>query len=251
VGDRSGAIMTGVSIDPAVRLAAANNAAWCAAVCRTHGMVTENAADLWWSATRTPTLFPDCVTLMPGGAPELLLAIVDSSVGCSVKDSFADLDLAPSGLTVVHDAEWIVRESTAVPSGLAMRWRRVGSDAAFDGWEEAWRVAGDGPTNVLRRALLADPMVTVLAADADGEFFAGAIVNEAAGVLGLSNVFPAADPSEPGGGLDPWPSLVTYLVRHHRDRTIVGYEQGTDLDRAVASGFRRAGRLRVWMRLDD
>jgi hypothetical protein len=94
-------------------------------------------------------------------------------------------------------------------------------------------------------ALVDDPMITVLGADMDGEIVAGAIVNEAAGVLGVSNVFPSID------DLDPWPSLVTYLVRHHRDRTLVGYEAGIDLDRALASGFRPAGPLRIWVRLDE
>jgi hypothetical protein len=234
-----------VRIDPAARLAAANNAAWCAAVCRTHGLVTETAADLWWSAERTPPLYPDCITLMPGGAPELLLAVVDSSVGCSVKDSFADLDLVSSGFTVLHEARWIVRESTGVPAGPVLRWRRVGSDETFAAWEDAWRAAGAAPAGVLRPALVDDPKVLVLAADVDGTVVAGAIVNDAASVLGVSNVF-ATDP-----GLDPWPSLVTYLVRHHRARTVVGCEAGADLERALATGFRVAGPLRIWIRGAD
>ena len=233
-----------MAIDPAARLAAANNAAWCAAVCRTHGLVTETAADVWWSATRTPPLFPDLVTLVPGGAPELLLAIVDSSPGCSVKDSFSDLDLAPSGFTVVVDASWIVRDPTAVAAGPALRWRRVGPGEGFDRWVAAWSASSGAPIDVLQPALLADPTVTVLAADREDDLVAGAVINDAAGVLGVSNVFVVGEHA----GLDPWPPLVGYLVRHHRDRTVVGYESGADLDRALAAGFRRAGALRVWTR---
>ena len=254
-----------VGIDPAARLAAANNAAWCAAVCRTHALVTETAADVWWSATRTPPLFPDLVTLVPGGAPELLLAIIDSSTGCSVKDSFADLDLGPSGFTVVVEASWIVRDSTAVAAGQALRWRRIGADDGFDRWVAAWSASSGAPLDVLRPALFAEPTVTVLAADRDGggdllaagggggdllaadrggDLVAGAVINDAAGVLGVSNVFVVREHA----GVDPWPSLVGYLVRHHRGRTVVGYEAGDDFDRALAAGFRRAGALRVWIR---
>lgn len=261
-----------MGIDPAARLAAANNAAWCAAVCRTHGLATKTTADVWWSAARTPPLFPDCVTLVPGAAPELLLAIIDSSAGCSVKDSFADLDLGPSGFTVVHEASWIARDTTAVATGAPLRWRRVDQGEGFDRWMKGWRAAYDAPADVLRPTLLSDPTVSALEADRDGELVAGAIVNDAASVLGVSNVFVVGEREDDGaadetvaagngadwaadaetrGVLDPWPSLVGYLVRQHRYRTIVGYESGHDLERAVAAGFRPAGPLRVWMRLGD
>src|SRR4051794_38055707 len=57
-----------------------------------------------------PTLtrrLPDAVTLSPGTEPAAVLARVEGGTGCSVKDSFADLDLAPSGFQVLFDATWI------------------------------------------------------------------------------------------------------------------------------------------------
>ncbi len=35
-------------------IAAANNASWCDAMCRTHGIGTQFAGDAWTSSTRSP-----------------------------------------------------------------------------------------------------------------------------------------------------------------------------------------------------
>ena len=57
--------------------------------------------------TRAPPLFPDVVTLRPGPLPEDLLAAIEESPGCCVKDSFATLDRGPHGFHVLLDAQWI------------------------------------------------------------------------------------------------------------------------------------------------
>jgi hypothetical protein len=49
-----------------VRIAARNNAGWCDAFCRTRGVVGHFGEDAWSSAERTPPLYPDAVTLVPG-----------------------------------------------------------------------------------------------------------------------------------------------------------------------------------------
>jgi hypothetical protein len=38
-------------------------------------------------------------------------------VGCSIKDSFASLDLTARGFRVLFDAQWIVRRGPAIPPG--------------------------------------------------------------------------------------------------------------------------------------
>jgi len=78
-----------------VQEAALNNAEWCDAFCRTHGIGGNFDAAAWISAERTPALYPDAVTLASGCAADRLIARVDASPGCSIKDSFADLDLSP------------------------------------------------------------------------------------------------------------------------------------------------------------
>ncbi|WP_312026902.1 hypothetical protein [Streptomyces sp. WAC 06725] len=119
-----------------VRAAARNNAEWCAAVCRAHGVNGEFGDDAWTSSRRTPPLYPDAVTLTdrlapptstepesgrsgtvrPGSLSPLtgLLSRIDTvSPGCSVKDSFACLDLTPAGFEVLFEAQWIHRPAPA------------------------------------------------------------------------------------------------------------------------------------------
>jgi hypothetical protein len=47
-----------------------NNARWCDAVCRSHGLATRFAGDLWRALGGAPRFYPDAVTLRPG-APDL------------------------------------------------------------------------------------------------------------------------------------------------------------------------------------
>jgi hypothetical protein len=100
--------MTG-AVGP-VEAAALNNAEWCHAFCRTHridGCFDEMA---WTSAERTPPYYPDAVTLARGCSVESLLSRVDRSAGCSIKDSFADLDLSADGFEVLLAAEWLSQD---------------------------------------------------------------------------------------------------------------------------------------------
>ena len=46
-----------------IKIAAANNAAWCDAVCRSHGHAGTFTPPAWLSSHRTPELYPDAVTL--------------------------------------------------------------------------------------------------------------------------------------------------------------------------------------------
>ena len=84
-----------------------NNAFWCDQVCREQGVETSWWPSAWVAHRRTPEFFPDAVTLTPDADPEALLAAVDSGPGCSIKDSYATLDLAPYGFRVLFAAEWI------------------------------------------------------------------------------------------------------------------------------------------------
>ena len=76
---------------PLIRVAAQNNAEWCDAFCRTHGIVGHFRAGCWFSPVRTPRHYPDAVTLLPEITIEQVLSGIDTSEGCSVKDSFAGL----------------------------------------------------------------------------------------------------------------------------------------------------------------
>ena len=90
-------------------LAALNNAEWCDLFCG--GGLFEGA--LWSSPTRTPPFYPDAVTLAPGVAADEILARVDAGEGCSVKDSFRDVELP--GFEVLFDAVWLWLDRADAP----------------------------------------------------------------------------------------------------------------------------------------
>ncbi|WP_439376618.1 hypothetical protein [Amycolatopsis lexingtonensis] len=78
----------------------AENASWCDLVCG--GRFGPRA---WTSPTRTPEYYPDAVTLTPDATAADVLPYIDGSAGCSVKDSFATLDLP--GFSVLFEATWL------------------------------------------------------------------------------------------------------------------------------------------------
>ncbi len=107
--------------------------------------------------------------------------------GCSVKDSFASLNLADAGFRVLFDASWIHR---AAPS----------TSADDHGWvalrradELAEWAAAHGGGDALRPELLTDPDIAVLAARGANGWLAGAIGNRSGDVVGISNVFTTDD----------------------------------------------------------
>jgi hypothetical protein len=93
--------------------AATTNAGWCDAVCRALGLPTLWTVDAWTVAERSPGGYPDAVTLSPEAEAAAVLKRVEDGPGCSVKDSFAVLDLKSSGFHVLFEATWIRRPAAA------------------------------------------------------------------------------------------------------------------------------------------
>ena len=60
--------------------------------------------------------YPDAVTLARGTVIPELLSGVDATIGCSVKDSFAELDLTPYGFRTLFEADWVVRLGPPLPA---------------------------------------------------------------------------------------------------------------------------------------
>lgn len=192
-----------------------DNASWCDAVCRAHGITGEFGAQAWKSACRTPRYYPHAVTVDPAAAPADVLSGIDVSEGCSVKDSFATLDLSGFGFSVLFEAQWI-----RCPSGPPVPgWRRASST--------------DFPA-----ALLADRSVAVLARGDDR-----VVAHRGPGVAGLCN-FAADDPD------DAWPGAVAAVSAAFPGVPVVGYEHGDALERALRHGAEPLGPLRVWFRAE-
>jgi len=226
-----------------VRAAARNNAEWCAAMSRSHGVTGGFEAQAWAAAARTPPYYPDAVTLVPGADPDALAARIDTTTpGASVKDSFADVDLTGAGYRVLFDAQWIHR-----PAGAPTRAPDLGWDVADD-WDalRAWALARDhegGAADLFRPELLDDPGTFVLAGHAsDGRVVTGAVASRGDHVVGVSNVF-----ARDGGPDVAWPVALGAVHRLFPTLPVVGYEHGDDLKAAVRQGFEPVGPLRIWL----
>jgi hypothetical protein len=225
-------------MDALIRLASHANADWCDAVCRAGGVPTRFDADAWIAASRTPPRYPDAVTLSPLVVADRLLARVDSGPGCSVKDSFTELDLAPAGFEVLFDATWLHRHPAPDTAVDPLGWRVVRTAGELAAWAGA-ADAGDA----LQPALLDDPAVAVLAVWSGDAVIAGAVANRSRSAVGLSWVFTTtADPDL------VWRSVTTAVYAPFPGLPVVGYERGEALAAARRAGYDAIGDLRVWHR---
>lgn len=230
-------------------LAARNNAEWCDLVARSHAVQASWTGEAWTSEIRTPTYYPDAVTLRRSCDAGSLLSRVDVSAGCSVKDSFADLDLRPFGFRVLFEADWIWRSAAPADSAdsadsadTRSQWTRVVDAEHLASWEDAWRGHG-GPHDLFRAGLLARDTVMVLAAEEDGQIVAGAILNRSAAAVGISNLFARPD-EQPAA----WTSCLAAASSWWPDTPCVGYETADVLPEAHHHGFHSVGPLRVWIK---
>ncbi|CAL9646947.1 hypothetical protein [Streptomyces sp. enrichment culture] len=226
-----------------VQAAARNNAEWCAAMTRSHGLAGEFGAHAWAAPSRTPLYYPDAVTLAPGADPAALVSRIDTATpDASVKDSFADLDLTEAGFQVLFEAQWIHRPAGAPALAPDLSWNVADDPDALRAWALAWD-DGDGHADLFRPELLDAPGTFVLAGrSADSRVVAGAVASRSDQVVGISNVF-ALD----GGPDAAWPVVLDAVHRLFPSSPLVGYERGEDLEAAVRHGFEPVGPLRVWM----
>lgn len=208
---------------------------------RAHGIPSRFDDDAWISLRRSPPMYPDAVTLSTDVSVTSLLARIDDSAGCSVKDSFAVLDLSSAGFTVLFEASWIyLPADVPVPDANGVLSWSVVSD--YDDLPQ-WGMAHGGG-DVFVPALLADPTVTVFAVRRDGRLVAGAVANLSDSAVGLSNIFtvPGQDPDE------VWTCCAAAFGQHFAGSPIVGYEAGESLAAAQRAGFTECGPLRVWVK---
>jgi hypothetical protein len=220
--------------------AARANAEWCDLVARADGAPTTWSDEVWSCRRRTPPGYPDAVTLVPAVDAHEMLAAIDGSPGCSVKDSFAALDLHRAGFEVLFHAQWIV----AAPA--------AGIDPRGGGWTVAADPLADLPAHLpvaadlhrLPPTVLADPMVSTLVATRGGAVVGTAIAHRAASMVGLTHVTVTTDDDDRVG----WVGLLARLRLLHPGLAVAGYESGAAFADAIAAGFRPCGPLRVWHR---
>ncbi|MCE7004151.1 hypothetical protein LWC34_15100 [Kibdelosporangium philippinense] len=178
--------------------------------------------------------YPDAVTLQPNANG--FLAGIDTSPGCSVKDSFATQDLIGDGFAELFTAQWIHRPPDVAAPALDVRVEEVSTAVELAAWRTGW-----DDVDVLRPALLDDPSVRVLAFYRGDDLAGGVVLNHSAGVVGVSNLFSVDDS-------DLWAAAITAASARFPGVSLVGYEHGDDLEAAIEVGFAALGPLRVWYR---
>jgi hypothetical protein len=220
--------------------AALSNAEWCDAFCRAHGVVGCFDEAAWSSAERTPPLYPDAVTLASRCSGESLVSRVDASPGCSIKDSFADLDLSAYGFEVLLAAEWL-RQAQARASDPSQGWSAITNRNELRRWETAW---GEPPVprRFFRSELLGDARVRIFARSEGTQLRAGAVANRSRSVIGLTNVFDLEGDLE-----SAWSGAASAAQTVWGRIPVVGYDRGESLDAAHRAGFETIGSLAVWV----
>lgn len=223
-----------------VQEAALNNAEWCHAFCRTHGIAGRFDAYAWSSAHRAPPFYPDAVSLVSGCSAARLVSRVDASPGCSIKDSFADLDLSACGFEVLLAAEWLCRDQTYGPN-LSKCWLPVAGEEELERWEAAWGESPK-PRPFFRRELLIDTRIKIFARADGARLRAGAIANRSRGVIGLTNVFDLEGDLE-----SAWSEGASAAQAVWGPMPVVGYDEGESLEAAHRAGFKTIGSLAIWI----
>ncbi|WP_051265888.1 hypothetical protein [Nakamurella lactea] len=223
--------------------AARNNAEWCAAVCRSHGLVTSFDENAWWSEDPAPQYYPDAITLHREAGPHDVLPNLRQRPGCSIKDSFGALDLREHGFVELFRADWIYRPATLpAPRMTRLRTENVRTPASLAEWARAWS-DDETPADVFRPALLRNGDIRLLRVLDGDRVVGGAALNIAAGLVGISNVF-----AGPAAIDDVWQAVATAAADQFPGIDLVGYETDGDLPPAAAAGFATIGSLRVWLR---
>jgi hypothetical protein len=225
-------------MDPRVSTAAQNNAHWCDVVCRSHQLPTKLTERLWIAPEGSPHLYPDAVTLAPHLPTEVVLADIDTSAGCSVKDSFADLDLGGHGFVELFEATWLAREHAPQQALPRLSWRVVTTEDELNRWASAADLE-----DLFGPALLADPAIRFLGVDDGQRGRGGTILNRTGETVGISNVFAT--------GLPPhalWSDLPAAVGSLFARLPMVGYEHGEDLAHAMAGSFEAIAPLQIWLK---
>lgn len=229
-----------------VRLAALNNAAWCDAMFRAHGLAGETDGAIWLNRNPAPRFYPNAVTLGRDDGERQLAAVAtlaaDLPGGFAVKDSFAALDLAPLGFAPLFSATWIGRQPGLPPpqGDAGLDWKIVSTPASFGAWQAGWSGTDPSPSP-FAPALLADPAVTLVAGWRGDAVVAGAALHRSPGAMGWSNVFGPAEVLP-----ECRAAALRFALGLAGDLPLVGYERGDDLAQSLALGFAPLGPLTIW-----
>jgi hypothetical protein len=247
--------ITFIMFDSRQELAVLNNVYWYRAMFRAHRLACAFDDLMWSSEAPPPPFHSNLVVLSPAAGMSRIREQLNtlertlSAAGFSMKDSFANLDLAACGYEMLFEADWIWHKPLDIrTTGQSGDWTALTSPEELEAWEEAWwgdaknTLAGPA-TKQFPASLLESPHHRFFAKLDGKTIVAGAIANRSPGAVGLSNTFRLNAPV-----FDDWTGLLHCTSEHFPGVPMVGYERGGALGVAMAAGFVPTGALRIWQR---
>ncbi|HEU5486673.1 MAG TPA: hypothetical protein VFU98_17340 [Microlunatus sp.] len=220
-----------------LRAAVDASASWYDALCALHEVPCGIEHDIWRSYAPPPPLHSVAKTLEPTARPDPALRVMEAYEHGSIADSFGHLDLSAEGYDLLFEAQWIHRPPEPAPArSLPPGWILLRTAAELQRW-----TSHHDTEQVLLPSLLERSSFCVLGERRDDDYVAGVVLHLGTGVVDISNAW-ALGPSS------KWPAMVAAAGALFPGRALVGYEYGTDLDRAQEAGFAATGPQRVWVR---
>ena len=223
-------------LDPRLRRAVDASIAWYEDLFALHGVGTAVIDGVWRSAGPPPPLHSDVVTVEPWATADTLMAALAGRPSWGYKDAFATLPPVGGSVELLFEATWIHHPAPPSPRRPDPgSWRPVRTPEELARWNGGWDTAA-----VLLPGLLDRGHFAILGRSQGDEMVAGAVARLGVGTVDVSNVHGV------GGHAVDWEELVRAVAKVFPGRELVGYEQGDDLEAALAAGFTPVGPLRVW-----
>ncbi len=222
-----------------------NNALWCDAVLKAAGAGTRFHAGFWEAKGTVLPLYPNIVTLSAQPGSDFYAALETLPAAAAVKDSYADLNLAPLGFRQVLSGTWLFRpELAGHRPPISSSWHKITQPDGLKKWRIAWST-DETLHHLLPASLLNRNAVDFAAVMKDDGIRAGAIFNRGpkfgnSEVIGLSNVY----------NRKSWLySALHDLLEPFAHRPICTYETDENLLPVYRQlGFEDCGRLAVWLK---
>jgi hypothetical protein len=213
------------AMDPRTSAAVAASVQWYDDVFASYGIPVTRVDGLWVAGAEPPRWHSAVKTIEPGVPQDAVLKATGRFPHGSVADSFGELDLEPSGFTLLIDATWLHLPGSPA-AGLPDGWHVVEDPAAL----ASWNLAND-------TVVPAHPRITVLGRYDRDRLVAGVALNDCAQAVGVSNTWHVT-----------WADVVSVAAAVHPGRDLAMYAAGAERDAALAHGFAPVGPQHVWVR---